>query len=56
MTPEKGFKSLVNLQNISESLHDLNDSDEKTRMLKTALKNSDRVKSYERFKIMQISI
>ena len=29
-----GFKGLVNLQNIFETLHDLNASDEKTKMLK----------------------
>ena len=50
------FKGLVNLQNIFETLHDLNDSNEKTRMLKTASKNSNRVKSYASLKIMQISI
>ena len=29
------LKGLVNLQNIFETLRDLNDSDEKTKMLKT---------------------
>ena len=29
------FKGLVNLQNIFETLHDLNDSDQKTKMHKT---------------------
>ena len=43
-------------KNIFKTLHDLNDTDEKTRMLKTASKNSNRVKSYASFKIMQISI
>ena len=43
-------------KNISEILHDLNDSDEQTRMLKTASENSNRVNSYVSFKIMQISI
>ena len=43
-------------KNISETLHDMNDSDEKTKMLKTPSKNSNRVKSYVGFKIMQISI
>ena len=50
------LKVLWIFKNIFETLHDLNDSDEKTRMLKTASKNSNRVKSYESFKIMQISI
>ena len=46
----------MNLQNIFETLRDLNDNDEKARMLKNAWKNSNRVKSYLSFKIMQISI
>ena len=50
------LKGLVNLQKLFETLHDLNDSDEKTRILKTASKYSNRVKSYASFKIMQISI
>ena len=50
------LKVLWIFKNIFETLHDLNDSDEKTWMLKTALKNSLRVKSYSSFKIMQISI
>ena len=49
------LKVLWIFKNILETLHDLNDSDEKTRMLKTASKNSNRVKSYN-FKIMKISI
>ena len=43
-------------KNIFETLHDLNVIDEKTRMLKTASKNSNWVKSYASFKIMQISV
>ena len=50
------LKVLRTFKNIFESLHDLNDSDEKTRMLKNASKNSNWVKSYANFKIMQISI
>ena len=50
------LKGLVNLQKHFLTLRDLNDSDEKTRMLKTASKNSNRVKSYASFKIMQISV
>ena len=43
-------------KHIFDTLHDWNDSDEKTRMLKTASKNSNRVKSYGSFKIVQISL
>ena len=50
------FNGLVNLQKTVESLHDLNDSDEKTRWLKTPSKNSNPFKSYTNLKIMQISI
>ena len=50
------LKVLWVFKNIFETLHDLNNSDEKTRMLKTASKNSNRVKSYGSLKIMQISI
>ena len=50
------LKVLWIFKNIFETFHDLNDSDEKTRMLKTAWKNSNLVKSYASFKIMQISI
>ena len=50
------LKVLIIFKNNFETLHDLNDSDEKTRMLKTASKNSNRDKSYASFKIMQISI
>ena len=38
------LKVLWIFKNIFETLHDLNDSDEKIRMLKTASKNSSRVK------------
>ena len=50
------LKVMWTFKNISEILHDLNDSDEQTRMLKTASENSNRVNSYVSFKIMQISI
>ena len=50
------LKVLWIFKNIFETLHDLNDSDEKSRMLKTASKNSNGVKSNASFKIMQISI
>ena len=40
---------------VIETLHDLNDSDEKTRMLKTASKNSNRVKSYEVLKLCKLA-
>ena len=48
------LKVLWIFQNIFEAHHDLHDSDEKTRMLKTASKKSNRVKSYASYIIMQI--
>ena len=54
--PKLKLKVLWIFKNIFETLHDLNESDEKTRLLKTPSKNSNRVKSYASFKIMQISI
>ena len=50
------LKVLWIFKNIFKTLHDLNDSIEKAKMLKPHLKNSNRVKSYASFKIMQISI
>ena len=50
------LKVLWIFKNIFETLHDLNDGNEKNRILKTPSKNSNRVKIYSSFKIMQISI
>ena len=50
------LKVLWTFKNIFGTLHNLNDNDEKTKMLKTPSKNSYWVKSYASFKIMQISI
>ena len=50
------LKVLWIFKNIFETLHDLNDSDEKTKMMKTSSQNSNWVKSYAWFKVMQFSI
>ena len=50
------FKVLWIFKNIFETFHGSNDSDEKIKMLKTRSQNSNRVKSYACFIIMQISI
>ena len=50
------LKVLWTFKNIFETPHDLNDSDEKTKILKTPFQNSNRVKSYASLKIMQITI
>ena len=52
----KTLKVLWSFKNIFETLHYLNDSHEKTQMPKTPSLNSNRVKSYASFQIMQISI
>ena len=43
------FKGLVKLQKHFETLHDLNDSDEKTRMLKTAKKKFEPIQKLCKF-------
>ena len=47
-------KGLVNLKK-NETYPDLNNIDERHKMLKNSSKNSNRVKSFASFKIMQIS-
>ena len=51
-----GLKVLWIFKHIFETLHDLNEIDEKTKKLKTPSYNSSRFKNYASFKIMQISI
>ena len=50
------LKVLWTFKNIFETPHDLSDSDEKTKILKTPFQNSNQVKSYASLKIMQITI